>query len=468
MLAGVAGVAVAALASTQAPVLLGLAAGILVTAGCVVVLDCRRHAVPAGVCCYLGLGVATVAPGIPPASADAIGHAVAGSGALALLGVEVGTRAGVVLHGGGTDATDYGGVWMVAAATFAAPVALWRLGRAGRALVGTLLVALVGTHVGTVVLEAGTVHQASSLVPVATLGFLVFPAVDTVGYVSPEPHGSILARAGAWLRKVVPVPGETLPSDETTSTGASDGTAGGSGHAPDDAPSGPARGESSGAAGGETPSGAATGPASSHDGASHPGDPSRPTTTARPDTTGDSTPSGTTPDGRSSGRDRPDDWTWLDDGGDGQHADDGDDTDAHPDAAGTGESAATAATDTDIDDVRPPCQNCGSETSNREPRFVVADPLCTVVLCPECQNRRVRTLRTTEECLGPEVHGAIADADACTACGDPTASLEAHPVVPLSAGGHRHPNNVLALCGECHAAVEDHLLAAGVREPQQQ
>lgn len=116
----------------------------------------------------------------------------------------------------------------------------------------------------------------------------------------------------------------------------------------------------------------------------------------------------------------------------------------------------SAAGDRSLD----PCQNCGAESDDRAERFVVSAEDHQVVLCADCQEARIETMRSLEGCAGDAVRGAIADEMRCGACGESTA-LQAHPIVPLDAGGHRHPNNVLALCATCHRAVDDHATGSG-------
>jgi len=454
LLAGGAGVAVAALASVGVPAVLALATGIVATAGCCVLLCCRRHAVPAGLVGYVGLGVVTLVPGVPPTYDPAIGAAVLASGLLAGLGVEVGTRAGAVLAAGGSGDADYGGVWLVPAAGIAGPVALWRLGTAGQVLVGSVLLAVVGTHVGVVALGAAAVHQASTLVPLALLGFLAFPLVDTVAYVSPGPAGSLVAAARGGGRGT----GSNGATDASPET--NDGAAGsraGERTTRNGTTPGPTRRDG--------PAGASGGRATNRS-------ERRPASDRGPERTAD----------REDGGNRPSDWHWLGGAGDEEGtvtddsgtADSGSSGDAGS-SGDTGPPAEAASHETEppegttpqdgtrppAADARPACQNCGSEAEDREARFVVVEPACTVVLCPDCQDRRADVSRARTDCRGREVHGAVADAAACAACGEEGGALEAHPIVPLGAGGHRHPNNVLALCVECHAAVEDHRIAGG-------
>ena len=47
------------------------------------------------------------------------------------------------------------------------------------------------------------------------------------------------------------------------------------------------------------------------------------------------------------------------------------------------------------------------------------------------------------------------DGGRCTRCGS-TQKLEAHHVVPISAGGADVPSNVRILCLECHSQLHGH------------
>lgn len=504
VLAAGVGVAAAALAGAVVPAVVAVATAVVVTATCCVRLGCRGHAVLAGFVGYAGLGVVALLAAVPPDYDAAVGAAILASGLFGLASVEAGTRAGVVLAGRRSGGPDYGGVWLLPAAGIAATAALWRLGAVGRAVVGGVVLALLGAHVGVLALGGAPVPQASTLLPVALLCFLVFPLVDTASYLSREPEGSPLRRVGGAIRGVrgvraddggasaadqpsptrspgqpstadtstVDAPGVDTPTTDataddapagTTANGSAPAAGGGSAAAVKDSPSSPAS-DGSTATAEDEPSAAATSPGGSSPADSGGDSPSEPSggrggASARGvDPTAGTDASETV---ATAGPDRPSDWVWVgrDDARTGRDgADRSDGTGVEP----------TADAEAGVEDERPACQNCGNEGEDRAARFVVTEPASTVVLCPDCQDRRADGLRSRADCRGSEIRGAIGDATACAACGDADGSLEAHPIVPLAAGGHRHPNNVLALCPSCHAAVEDHRVADGARGASRQ
>lgn len=110
----------------------------------------------------------------------------------------------------------------------------------------------------------------------------------------------------------------------------------------------------------------------------------------------------------------------------------------------------------DADDAEEPeeCQNCGATDEGCDSRELGPNGL-SVVLCRACHAAREDSRRSREDCRQTGVPLAAAGAEACEACGA-SASLEPHAVVPMDAGGHRHANNLLALCPDCHATVTCH------------
>lgn len=121
------------------------------------------------------------------------------------------------------------------------------------------------------------------------------------------------------------------------------------------------------------------------------------------------------------------------------------------DGAGT-----TTQSDGFTDDVAVPreCQNCGDTENDPKPRALGPEGL-TAMLCKSCHVARARGTSSVEECRKSGLPVETANADTCESC-DAPAKLEAHAIVPLNAGGHRHENNVLGLCQECHAAIARH------------
>lgn len=109
--------------------------------------------------------------------------------------------------------------------------------------------------------------------------------------------------------------------------------------------------------------------------------------------------------------------------------------------------------DRDLTEVRE-CQNCAGTAVGRHARSLGPADV-TVDLCLDCQTAATVHERSLDDCRSGSVPVAVAAAEACEACGA-TGRLESHAVVPVDDGGFRHSNNVLALCPDCHAAVEWH------------
>lgn len=439
--AAASGVAVAVLASTAAPPIVALGAAVVVPATLCSLLGWRSQVVPAGLFCYLGLAGATIAPDVPPAYGTRTAGALLIGAAFGVLAVEIGARAGIVVDARGAGDTPYGRLWNWPAAAIAAPYLVWRRGAVGRLTVVAAVAALLGGNPIAVWLGRGVAAEGATLVPVAILGFLVLPAVDGRAYVSADLEGSLLSSGGSGS-------GATPPPEREPPTSSD---ASGTGDTPE--PGADAR-ESTGTT---APDGA---PAA--DRATGASDRTAPVDVTAADLIGGA--AGGPGTGGGAGADRaPESSAATDvDGGGAQSPR------SNPSPAGSSGASDGPGHASEIDasprpsaasNSLPSCQNCGSDHPEREPRYVVSSPECTVVLCPNCDRLRLESLRTFDECLGPSVHDAVADDDTCAACGATKSTLEAHPVVPFENGGHRHPNNILPLCHGCHVAVEEHQVA---------
>ncbi|WP_435360689.1 HNH endonuclease [Haloarchaeobius sp. DFWS5] len=117
------------------------------------------------------------------------------------------------------------------------------------------------------------------------------------------------------------------------------------------------------------------------------------------------------------------------------------------------------------------CRNCGRDTESVASRSVVARELlsgetagpATARLCDRCADRlddHDKNFRRCGAAVLPVDRDAVLDRDdyRCRCCGVDERRvvgdrLHLHPVVPLDAGGHRHPHNLLTLCPVCHDAV---------------
>lgn len=387
-------------AALAAQPLLPLAAVVLVTAGLPWVLGLDVQVVVGGYLAYLGLAAVLLVPDVPPTYDPPVAVAVVAGAAVGVAVIEIGVRAGTVVAARGTDDTPFGRAWFWPAAAIAAPYLLWNQGLAGRSFLVGVFAAIVGANPLAVWLGRGAAVEATTLVPVAVVGIVWFTAVDATAYVSRGLDGSPYRRIAG---------GQSSSASDATTQEADSSTD--TGRAP---------------------------PAADADGSMADARARRATTNA---------------DAANSA-------------GTGTHASAGEERSADAESSVSAESsteppASSADTGADEAPAKPaPCQNCGREHPDREPRFVVTSPACTVVLCPDCESARLADLRAFDECRGPGVQDAVADDDACAACGASQPSLEAHPVVPLDAGGHRHPNNILPLCHGCHVAVEEHRLAS--------
>lgn len=79
------------------------------------------------------------------------------------------------------------------------------------------------------------------------------------------------------------------------------------------------------------------------------------------------------------------------------------------------------------------------------------------MICPKCEAHLDWVAKPDGVKKRPDLKEArkvISEMDYCQICLQPSTHLEAHHIWPVSRGGTNEPQNVMAVCTECHNLIE--------------